>query len=186
MKRRNQSTAETRRWAAGRGIFAFLGNRKPLRPSRLILCVCAVLCSVARAEDDDLQMGRRIQDLLHAHQADVFVCVQKEPKPPSGELLVRVFVGERGAQVARAEVLKNQSSSVTLGRCIDDQIRRWDVSSLKASEGDQLVFPLAFKPPSPHVRGAEVRALPIAAGKGSVKLLLDGTGAPIALDRLSA
>jgi mannose-6-phosphate isomerase-like protein (cupin superfamily) len=43
-------------------------------------------------------------------------------------------------------VLKNQSGSSTVGKCIDDQIRRWDISSLKAAEGDQLVFPLAFKP----------------------------------------
>jgi quercetin dioxygenase-like cupin family protein len=66
---------------------------------------------------------------------------------------VRVFVGDLGQRVARAEVLKNGTGSTTIGRCIDDRIRQWDISSLKAAEGDQLVFPLAFVPDAkPTVR----------------------------------
>jgi quercetin dioxygenase-like cupin family protein len=113
--------------------------------TKQLLILCAWL-GTAHAEDPDAAMGRRVQALLHAHQSDVFGCVQKEATPPTGELLVRVFVGENGATVARAEVLKNQSGSSTVGKCIDDKIRGWDITSLKASEGDQLVFPLAFKP----------------------------------------
>lgn len=228
--------------------------------TKKLLILCAML-GVARADDEDAAMGRRVQALLHAHQTDVYGCVQKEPTPPSGELLIRVFVGERGASAARAEVLQNKTSSATVGKCIDDKIRGWDLSSLKASEGDQLVFPLAFKPddkpavklasiiveratreagesafyvvkghvrvggevlgpddlawvrgpttldrvdaevpllvqvtgmtgePRPKpliVRGVAAPTYPIAGGKGSATLFLDGTGEPIAVEKLTA
>jgi hypothetical protein len=75
----------------------------------------------------------------------VFGCVQKEPKPPEGELLVRVFVGEAG-RAERPEVLKDQTHSKTLGRCLTARISGWSLSSLGAEVGDQIVFPLAFRP----------------------------------------
>jgi quercetin dioxygenase-like cupin family protein len=120
---------------------------------RALFCALLLAGAAFAQEENDPAMLRRVQDLLHAHQGDVYACVQKETQPARGELLIRVFVGEKGQKVARAEVLKNGTGSTTLGRCIDDHIRQWDVSSLKAEEGDQLVFPLAFRPDSkPAVR----------------------------------
>jgi quercetin dioxygenase-like cupin family protein len=95
--------------------------------------------------DEGEEMGRRVQELLHAHQADVFACVQSSGRDPNGEILVRVFAGE-SAQPARVDLLKDQSGGGPLGGCVVDKIRNWDLSSLRAAPGDQLVFPLAFKP----------------------------------------
>jgi mannose-6-phosphate isomerase-like protein (cupin superfamily) len=141
--------------------------------------------SIARADADDDAMLKRVQDLLRAHQADVFGCVAKQAKPPEGEVLIRVFVGD-GGQVARADVLKANEGAAPLKHCLLDKVNQWDLSPLGASPGDQVVFPLAFKPPSPHVKAADVPTLPIAGGKGTAKLMLDGAGAPLALDRLTA
>jgi hypothetical protein len=110
-----------------------------------LIVAIAIAGSTARADEGDQAMLRRVQDLLRAHQADIFGCVQKEPTPPEGELLVRVFVGEAG-RAERPEVLKDQTHSKTLGRCLTARISGWDLSSLKAEVGDQIVFPLAFRP----------------------------------------
>jgi quercetin dioxygenase-like cupin family protein len=103
--------------------------------------------AVAHAEPgaEDQAMGRRVQALLRAHQADVFGCVQANPGRAEGEMLVRVLVGEEG-KAARADVLKDQSGGGRLGGCLVDKIRGWDLSSLGAGAGDQVVFPLAFHP----------------------------------------
>ena len=94
--------------------------------------------------DPDQAMLNRLQALLNSHQAEVFACVQAEPKDPSGEMLVRVFAAE-GGKVGKAEVLKDETGSKTLRRCLTDKIRAWDLGSLQAAEGDQVVFPLAFR-----------------------------------------
>lgn len=118
---------------------------------RALALLCAIGLGItlfapeARAEGDDPAMLRRVQELLRAHQADIFGCVQKEPKPPTGELLVRVFVGA-GGRAERPEVLKDQTSSKTLGRCLVGKIAGWNLTALLADTGDQVVFPLIFKP----------------------------------------
>ena len=79
-----------------------------MRTARHIALVLLVLQSGAWAADDEA-MGRRVQELLRAHQADVFGCVQAAQAKAEGEMLVRVWVGE-GGRVAKAEVLKDESS----------------------------------------------------------------------------
>jgi quercetin dioxygenase-like cupin family protein len=220
------------------------------------LVFIALFAVPARASDDD--MGRRVQALLATHRADVFGCVQASGTTADGEMLVRVMVGERG-QVAQADVLKDQSGGGKLGACLVAKVRAWDVTALGADPGDQVVFPLAFKPGAtveklaiapgarrevPHkgelalyvlrgpvkvngtaladhdviwmppgtpcrvetraaaevlkieapgkgsgvttVHAADVKSLPIAGGRGAVKLYLDGKPAAFAVDSLTA
>ena len=129
---------------------------------RNAMVALAIGCaSVAWADDNEV--GRRLQELLRAHQTDVFECVRGAPRA-EGEVLVRVFVGERGA-AERPEILKDQSGAPTVGRCLVEKIRSWDLTPLGAATGDQVVFPLAFKPPSPHVRAADVPSLPVYGRK---------------------
>lgn len=97
----------------------------------------------------DGDVGRKVQELLRAHQADVFGCVQKAEQPPEGELLVRLVAGE-GGRVAQAEVLKDESKGGPVGGCIVDKMRGWDLTPLGVEPGDQVVFPLAFKPDKPR------------------------------------
>jgi quercetin dioxygenase-like cupin family protein len=100
--------------------------------------------STARAEDD-AAVGRRVQDLLRAHQNDVYGCVSAAGGAVRGEVLVRVVVGEGGA-VARAEALKSDGDGGKVAACFVDKVRGWSVASLGAAAGDQVVFPLAFRP----------------------------------------
>ena len=81
-----------------------------------------LLLGVAFAEPDDA-IGRRLQELLHAHQADVFGCVAAQTKEVEGELLVRLFIGEDGKS-ARVDILKDQTSHPPLGKCIAAAVRR--------------------------------------------------------------
>ncbi len=60
-------------------------------------------------------------------------------------MLMRVFVGEHGTAV-KPEVLKDQSGGGKLGVCLVAAIQKWDLTALGGSVGDQIVFPLAFKP----------------------------------------
>jgi quercetin dioxygenase-like cupin family protein len=113
--------------------------------TKIITGLCTLgLATSAFAADDDA-MGRRVQDLLHVHQAEVFGCVGALPSPPRGEMLVRVVVGP-DQHPAKAEVLKDQSGTPTLGPCITTKAGKWDLTSLQAAAGDQIVFPLVFKP----------------------------------------
>jgi quercetin dioxygenase-like cupin family protein len=114
--------------------------------NRVILGSTFVLSAFAFA-DEDAAMGKRVQDLLHAHQSDVFGCVQQAPKKPDGEMLVRVMVGE-DQHAAKADVLKDQSGGGALGACLTAKIKAWDLKPLAAASGDQIVFPLVFKPES--------------------------------------
>jgi quercetin dioxygenase-like cupin family protein len=110
----------------------------------------------------DESMGRRVQDLLRAHQSDVFGCVDKNESAPEHEVLVRVIAGERG-QVALAEVLKSGTPiGDTIGKCITAKIRSWDLTALGLQPGDQVVMPLAFKPDSARAT-LEVMSIGITA-----------------------
>ena len=97
------------------------------------------------AEGDDAAMGRRVQDLLHAHQADVFGCVAQANGSVKGEMLLRVVVGANQRPV-KADVLKDQTGLPALGPCLQSKMQKWDLGSLQAAAGDQVVFPLVFKP----------------------------------------
>lgn len=97
----------------------------------------------AACADEGDEMGRRVQELLRAHQADVFGCVAAQQKDADGELLVRVFIGDEG-RASRVDVLKDETGNTPLGRCLVTMVRSWDLSPLKADPGDQIVFPLAF------------------------------------------
>jgi mannose-6-phosphate isomerase-like protein (cupin superfamily) len=147
----------------------------------------SMLTWAAPAAAGDEQMGGRLQELLRAHQIDIFGCVQAEPSVPKGEMLVRVVVGERG-QVSKAEILKDDAKRAHLGRCLVGKVWQWDVSSLGAAPGDQVVFPLAFEPPTlgAVILSSQKSPFSLPGTQGTVQLLLDGTGASIALDRLVA
>jgi quercetin dioxygenase-like cupin family protein len=129
--------------------------------------------------DADAEMGRRIQELLRAHQADVFGCVASTKARAEGEMLVRVIVGENG-RAARAEVLKDQSGGGPLGACLTGKIAAWDLSPLGAATGDQVVFPLAFRPeastpvvhaPPPSSGSARIEPHVLVRGRASLTLI---------------
>jgi quercetin dioxygenase-like cupin family protein len=107
---------------------------------RLFLLLLGV--AAAAVADEGAEMGRRVQALLRTHQSEVFGCVTADVE---GEVLLRVFVGDDG-KPGRVEVLKDQTGNPALGKCLVAAVRGWDLSSLKADPGDQLVFPLAFHP----------------------------------------
>ncbi len=141
-----------------------------------VLCACiTLLCAriTQAAEADDAAMGRRVQDLLHAHQADVFGCVAQANGSVKGEMLVRVMVGE-DQRPTKADVLKDQTGLPALGPCLQSKMQKWDLASLKASAGDQVVFPLVFKP-EPLAKGEKRSLVPMAAQEthGSQRFLID-------------
>lgn len=121
-------------------------------------------CGFACADSDD-EVGRRLQALLHAHQGDVFTCVEKEPEFAVGEALLRIVVG--GGHVP--EVLKSDAAVARAAECVARAARTWDVSPLGASAGDQIVFPLAFtaeRPGADNVAlAATMRKERVAAGR---------------------
>jgi quercetin dioxygenase-like cupin family protein len=117
---------------------------------------CFVSAALARA-DEGGEVGRRVQALLREHAAEVYGCVEREAKPAKGEMLVRIFVGDTG-RVAKAEVLKDEASRVTLESCLIQSMSGWDVRALGAAPGDQIVFPLAFQPGAEKAAQATLRA----------------------------
>lgn len=130
------------------------------------------LSSLALAADD-AAMGKRVQELLHAHQAEVYGCVQSAAKKPDGEMLVRVMVGE-DQKASKADVLKDQSGGGALGVCLTGKIRQWDLTPLSAAAGDQVVFPLVFKPEA--LKPGEKRVVvPMSAQEtqGAQRFLID-------------
>lgn len=126
------------------------------------------------AEGGDAAMGKRVQDLLHAHQAEVFGCVAAATSTPKGEMLVRVMVGENQKPV-KADILKDQTGVPSLGPCLQAKIQTWDLTSLEAHAGDQVVFPLAFKPEPPLAKGEKRMLVPMAAQdtQGPQRFLID-------------
>ncbi|HEX8950506.1 MAG TPA: hypothetical protein VF945_01615, partial [Polyangia bacterium] len=129
--------------------------------------------ALAAEGGDDAAMGKRVQDLLHAHQAEVFGCVAAATGAVKGELLVRVMVGP-DQHPSKADVLKDQTGVPTLGPCLQAKIGKWDLTSLKAAAGDQVVFPLAFKP-EPLQKGQKRMLVPMAAqeSQGPQRFLID-------------
>ncbi len=115
--------------------------------------------SALAAGDGDESMGRRVQELLRAHQSDIFGCVEKAGATPEHEMLVRVAAGERG-QVALAEVLKTGTGGEVVGACIVGRIRAWDITALGMAPGDQVVLPLAFKPDTAKAQMEVVQVTP--------------------------
>ncbi len=133
-----------------------------------------LLCATtAFAADEDAAMGKRVQDLLHAHQADVFGCVSSTTGAAKGEMLVRVMVGE-DQHPSKADVLKDQTGLPTLGPCLQTKIQKWDLTTLKAAAGDQVVFPLVFKPEA-LAKGQKRVLVPMAAqeSQGPQRFLID-------------
>jgi quercetin dioxygenase-like cupin family protein len=139
----------------------------------VVMMLCA---STALAASDD-EMGRRVQELLHAHQQEVFGCVAAASASggakAEGEMLVRVRVGE-GGKAAEADVLKDQSNGGPLGGCLTGKIKSWDLAPLQAAAGDQVVFPLVFKPEKLH-KGEKRVLVPMAAQEtaGPQRFLVD-------------
>ncbi|MDB4964664.1 MAG: Cupin 2 conserved barrel domain protein [Myxococcales bacterium] len=146
-----------------------------MRAAGKSMAVAALLLAGAPAfaADDDAAMGKRVQDVLHAHQQDVFGCVQGATSKVAGEMLVRVMLGEDG-KVAKADVLKDQSGGGTLGACLVAKIKAWDLTSLKAAAGDQVVFPLVFKPEK-LAKGEKRILVPMAVqeSQGPQRFLID-------------
>jgi len=115
---------------------------------RLLLAgLTLTLVATSAFADDDEAMGRRVQELLRAHQGDVYGCVASAGGAVRGEVLVRVVMGEGGA-VARAEALQADGDGGRVSGCLVERVRGWSLSSLRATAGDQIVFPLAFRPES--------------------------------------
>jgi quercetin dioxygenase-like cupin family protein len=132
-----------------------------------------VLMTAPAFAADDAAMGKRVQDLLHAHQADVFGCVAQASGTVKGEMLVRVMVGP-DQHPAKADVLKDQTGVPTLAPCLQSKIQKWDLTSLQAAQGDQVVFPLAFKP-EPLAKGEKRMLVPMSAQEtqGPQRFLID-------------
>jgi quercetin dioxygenase-like cupin family protein len=159
--------------------------------TRSALAIALLLAMPAFAETagaGDDAMGRRVQELLHAHQQDVFACVAQQKGKVQGEMLVRVLVGE-GGHAAKADVLKDQSNGGPLGSCVVGKMKTWDLSPLGAAAGDQVVFPRVFKPEA-LTKGERRVLVPMAAQEvaGPQRFVVDdGTigEAPLAtIDRL--
>jgi quercetin dioxygenase-like cupin family protein len=117
------------------------------------------------AEDADAEMGRRVQALLRAHQAEIFACVARAAAPVEGEALLRVVVGHGAPRTVA--VLKVDPPAVrAAAECVAGAARSWDLGSLGAGDGDQVVFPLAFKPEQTAAAavGARLRKLTMKKG----------------------
>ena len=117
-----------------------------------MLCIStgarAIAAPPANAESDDDAMGRRLQALLRQHPREIFGCVAKQQEPVTGETLLRVVVGRHG-EAARVEVLKveeGRAAARAVAECIAGAARTWDYTGIGAAEGEQLVFPLQFRP----------------------------------------
>ncbi len=96
----------------------------------------------------DEAMGRRLQEALRAQRGEIHRCyaasLAQDPAA-AGELLLRLVMGLSGS-VARAEVLKDQSAAPGLAACLVRTMGTWRLPQLRAAAGDQVVFPLVFRP----------------------------------------
>ncbi|HXU72892.1 MAG TPA: cupin domain-containing protein [Polyangia bacterium] len=140
---------------------------------RAIAIGVMLFAATAFAADEDAAMGKRVQDLLHAHQADVFGCVAAANGTVKGEMLVRVMVGA-DQHPSKAEVLKDQTGLPSVAPCLQSKMQKWDLASLKASTGDQVVFPLVFKPEA-LAKGEKRVLVPMSAqdAQGPQRFLID-------------
>lgn len=140
---------------------------------RRIVAIALLMMSAPVFAADDEAMGKRVQDLLHAHQSDVFGCVAQVSGTVKGEMLVRVMVGA-DMHPMKADVLKDQTGLPALGPCLQSKIQKWDLTSLQAAQGDQVVFPLVFKP-EPLAKGEKRMLVPMSAQEteGPQRFLID-------------
>lgn len=140
---------------------------------------------------DDPGLGRRLQEALRRRGAAVHRCYAAAldlDDKAAGELLIQVELGE-GGKVRRAEVLKDQSSARGLAACLAQTIGRWALPELQAAPGDQVVFPLAFRPdgrPAPPVVVREAAAR-LVGGTGGARrrTYVDGTSHPATMGKIS-
>src|SRR5262249_44749250 len=74
----------------------------------------------------------------------------------------------------KADVLKDQTGVPTLGPCLQGKMQKWDLTPLKAAAGDQVVFPLAFRP-TPLGKGEKRVLVPMSAQEaaGPQRFLID-------------
>ena len=88
-------------------------------------------------------------------------------------MLVRVMVGA-DMHPMKADVLKDQTGLPALGPCLQSKIQKWDLTSLQAAQGDQVVFPLVFKP-EPLAKGEKRMLVPMSAQEteGPQRFLID-------------
>lgn len=140
---------------------------------RRIATIALLMMSAPAFAADDAAMGKRVQDLLHAHQADVFGCVAQVNGTVKGEMLVRVMVGA-DMHPMKADVLKDETGLPELGPCLQSKIGKWDLTSLQAAQGDQVVFPLVFKPEA-LAKGEKRMLVPMSAQEtqGPQRFLID-------------
>jgi putative monooxygenase len=104
--------------------------------------------ALAWAGPPDEEMGRRLQEALRAQRGEVHRCyaaaLARDPKA-QGELLVRVELGE-GGKVRKVEIPKDQTNAPGLAECLVQSISTWSMPQLQAAPGEQVIFPLVFKP----------------------------------------
>lgn len=138
---------------------------------RSLVIAVSLFASVAQAAPKwgmaiDEGMGRRVQEVLRAHQAAIFDCVNQQSAPIEGEALIRIHVGPQTAH--EVDVLKVEPESVTsVADCVAKDARHWDLSALAADDGDQVVFPLQFKPdPSKASAAVAARMKRLTLAKG--------------------
>lgn len=118
------------------------------------LCVVVGLLAAAgptcadEPSEDERAMGRRLQEALRAQRGEIHRCygvALDRDRQAAGELLVQVHLGA-GGQVARAEVLKDQTvHAAGLSECLQKSIAGWSLPQLQAQAGDRVVFPLVFR-----------------------------------------
>jgi mannose-6-phosphate isomerase-like protein (cupin superfamily) len=128
--------------------------------------------AAAQETTEDAQMGRRVQEVLRAHQESVFRCVAEQPVAPDGEALLRVVIARDG-HASHTEILKADAGARAASECVARVARAWDYTSLRASEGDQLVLPLRFQPDAPGAGNVALGARltrHVIAKKGTLKL----------------
>lgn len=129
------------------------------------------------ARADDAAMGRRLQETLAEHGADVHGCygIALADSPGlTGELLFRMHVTP-GGTVERVEVLSDHAGSPRLATCLTDAMRRWQVPKLAGEATQQVVFPLAFKPDEQKfvVPLSDGKPGPLPGGKLEARVLID-------------
>lgn len=133
------------------------------------LAICAVAAGPPPPQDEEVEMGRRLQEALRAQRGEVHKCyaasLEKDAKA-QGELLVQVEIGEHD-KVRGVQILKDQTDAPGLAACLQQRIAAWTMKELKASPGTQVVFPLIFRPDQrPDQRPDEAPAPPPKKKKG--------------------
>lgn len=153
-----------------------------MRPQAAALAVLGLWAALSPADAraaDDAAMGRRLQEALRAQRGEVHRCygtaLHADPRL-QGELLVRLVMAEEG-RVAQAEVVKDQTGSAVLVSCLRQMMQTWRLPQLEAAAGDEVVFPLYFRPDEaerpdeagPRAQVQRAQEAERAAGAGGVE-----------------